>query len=137
MSIVSGHLLPGPVIGGQAYRLHPSRHCEIRLSLTQLCGVNKSPLQLLGSVQCAPHSFGVNSPPHRGLGIEAWLHRDAAMMPPTASQRRPVIVFCASSFPSWSSLQRKRLSQAKNRFRDHCPPAREYQLPLSNVVTFK
>ena len=39
-----------------------STHYEIRLSLTKLCGVNKAPLKLPGSVQCAPHSFGVDSP---------------------------------------------------------------------------
>ena len=75
--------------------------------------VNKAPLQLLGSVQCAPHSFGVMSLLIRVLDIEAWLHRDAAMMPPIASQRRPAMGFCASSFTSWSSLHRRRLSQAK------------------------
>ena len=68
-------------------QVHPPRHCEIRLSLTQLCGFNATAATGLGSV-CA--ALGVNSPlPHRGLGIEAWLHREAAMMPPTASQRRP------------------------------------------------
>ena len=35
------------------------------------------------------------------------------MMPPIASQRRPAMGFCASSFTSWSSLHRRRLSQAK------------------------
>ena len=34
--------------------LHPSRHYEIRLSQTQLCGVNQAPLQQLGPSQCAP-----------------------------------------------------------------------------------
>ena len=33
------------------------------------------------------------SPPCRELGIEAWLHRDATTMPPTASQRWPAICF--------------------------------------------
>ena len=40
----------------------PSRHCEIRLSLSQLSGVNEAPLQLMSSGQCAPHSFGVKRP---------------------------------------------------------------------------
>ena len=43
--------------------IHPD---EIRLSFTQLCGVNKAPLQLPGSVRCAPHSFGVCSPSSSG-----------------------------------------------------------------------
>ena len=80
----------------------------IRLSLAQLCGVNKAPLQLRAALMRRKQS-----PPHRVLGIEAWLHRDAAMMPPTASQRRPAMGFCTSSFTSWSSLHRKRRSQAK------------------------
>ena len=71
-----------------------SRHCEIRLSLTKLCGVDKTTLKLLSSVQCAPHSLGVNTSfPHRVLGIEAWLHREAAMMPPTAAQKRSAMGF--------------------------------------------
>ena len=36
--------------GGVRIRVHPSGHYEIRLSLAQLCGVNKAPLQLLRSV---------------------------------------------------------------------------------------
>ena len=42
----------------------PSIHYKSRLSLSQLCGVQKKPpLQLLSSDQCAPHSFGAESPP--------------------------------------------------------------------------
>ena len=74
--------------------IHPSRHHEIRLSLSQLCGVKKkAPLQLLSPGQCAPHSFGVESPSsHQRHSIEAWLHRGAAIMPPTASRWRPAMV---------------------------------------------
>ena len=85
----------------------PSRHYEIRLSLTQLCDVNKASLQVLGSDQCAPYSFGVDIPPRRGLGVEALPCRGAAMTPPTVSQRRPamgVVEIClmrdTSSAPS-------------------------------------
>ena len=70
-----------------------SRHQEIRLSLSQLCGVNKKkpPLQSLNSGQFAPHSLGAEKlpPNHRVHSIEAWLHRGAAMMPQTAPQKRP------------------------------------------------
>ena len=52
----------------------------------------KPPPQLLGSGQCAPRSFGVESLPRRVHSIEAWLQRGAAMMPPTASQRRPAMI---------------------------------------------
>ena len=62
--------------------IHPCRHYEIRLSLTQLCDVNKASRQLLGSVKCAPHSFGVDSSPssgarHRGVAPSRGCH-DAA-----------------------------------------------------------
>ena len=43
--------------------IHPSRNHEIRLSLSQLCGIKKAPQQLLCSGQCAPHSFGAKSRP--------------------------------------------------------------------------
>ena len=65
---------------------HPSIHYEIRLSLSQLCGVRekKPPLQLLSSGQCAPHSFGVeghsltpSGAQHRGLA-PSWCRHDAA-----------------------------------------------------------
>ena len=57
--------------------IYPSRRYE----LSQLCGVNKAPLQLPGSGQCA-HSFGVKSPPspgaqHRGMAPSRCRH-DAA-----------------------------------------------------------
>ena len=67
----------------------PSTHYEIRLSLSQLCGVRteKPPQQLLSSGQRAPQSFGVESlssrPPHptvaqhRGLA-PSWCRHDAA-----------------------------------------------------------
>ena len=59
--------------------------------LQKLCGVTKAPLKLLGTVQCAPHSFGVDSPSLIGGSASRQLHREAAMMPPTASQRRPAV----------------------------------------------
>ena len=62
--------------------LHSSRHCEIRLSLAQLCGVNKAPQQVRGSGQGAPHSiWRKESLPrraqHRGLAPSRSRH-DAA-----------------------------------------------------------
>ena len=58
---------PCPWIGTMIRLTKSVRHNEIRLSLTQFCGVNKAPLQLLGSVHCAPHALGVNSLPHAQL----------------------------------------------------------------------
>ena len=43
---------------------HPSRHDEIRLSLSQLCGVRKKKSRHYSypsSGHCAPHSFGVEN----------------------------------------------------------------------------
>ena len=58
---------------------HPSRHYEIRLSLTQLCGIK--PLQLPNSGQCAPHS-GVSASLIGGKSTEAktpkWSRHGAA-----------------------------------------------------------
>ena len=52
--------------------IHRGRSSKVASKSTQL------PLQLLGSVHCAPHSLGASSLlPHRGLGIGAWLHREA------------------------------------------------------------
>ena len=80
------------------------------MSLSQLCGVRKKkpPSQSPSSGQCAPHSFGVESLlPRRGHSIDAYLNRGAAMMPPTASQRRPVMVSrCLRLVRLWKSLRR-------------------------------
>ena len=56
--------------------LVPSRHCKIRLSITQLCGVQ--PLQLLNSDQCAPHSLRRKEPKHRGKTPSWSRHAKAA-----------------------------------------------------------
>ena len=66
---------------------HPPRHNEIRLSLSQLCGVNRTPLQLPRTGQCAPHSFA-----EKGFSLVRGHRIEADMMPPTASQKRPAMV---------------------------------------------
>ena len=54
--------------------IHPSRHYEISLSLSQVCGVNEAPLELLSSGKCAPQSFGVQSLSlPRRKGGQRWL----------------------------------------------------------------
>ena len=58
--------------------VHPSRHHEICLSLSQLCGVNKAPLQLLNSGQRAPHLFGVECP----LSVGGTAPRPGIVVPP-------------------------------------------------------
>ena len=122
-----------------AREIHPSKHYEIRLSLSQLCGVNKAPPQLLGSGQCAPNSFGVESPPGRRHRIETWLHRCAAMMPPTSSQRRPAVV------SRWLRLEKLRIRCDRCRVRETtisvCERPRSshgspHQCPLRELVDF-
>ena len=60
--------------------VHPSRHYEVRLSLSQLCGVNKAPLQLPSSGLCAPALIRrKESPPssgaqHRGMASSCCRH---------------------------------------------------------------
>ena len=104
-----------------------SRHCEIRLSLTKTLWRQQRATKATGSVQCAPHSFGVDSLPH-------WLHREAAMMPPTASQRRPI------GFAHRVSLRGRRCRRSfrkPSKLRNPCPPSREYTLSLLNMFPFK
>ena len=74
-----------------------------------------------------------------GSVCAAVIRRQCSGTPPDAADRAAKAAsdgFCSSSFASWSSLQRKRLSKAMNRFRDHCPPVRKCHLQLSNEFAF-
>ena len=74
-----------------------------------------------------------------GSVCAALIRRKYSNTPPDAADRVAKAAsdgFCASSFASWSSLQRKRPSKAMNRFRDHCPPVRKCHLQLSNEFAF-
>ena len=66
-----------------SWLIHPSRHCKIHLSITQLCAVK--PLQLLNSDQCAPHSLRRKEPPSSGTKAP---RQDSVMEPPWCRQPR-------------------------------------------------
>ena len=78
--------------------LHLSQSHSGRLpisSVRSVCGVRKekaaTTVTNLGSV-CAALIRRGESPPCREHSLEAWLHRGAVMMPPTASHKRPAMV---------------------------------------------
>ena len=104
-------------------------HPDTMRSVCRLHNSVAAPLPQLGSVQCAPHSVGVS--PHRGLGIEARLHREPAMMPPTASQRRPAIGFARRVSLRGHRCREKGFRKQKKNSESTC------NLQLSNEFTFK
>ena len=99
--------------------IHPSRHYEISLSLSQLCAVRKkSPPQLLSSDQCA-ELIRRGESPCRGHSTEAWLHR--AAMPSTASQRRPTVSRWLKLVTMWNSLRQPHAGDNHQRVVRHVP----------------